>query len=121
LVIRHLPFVIRHSSFDHSPMLSTALVHEIDRLLREGGLSQRTIAARLGVSRGIVSAIANGRRGLYGKDSCDGTLRSLAPAAPPVRCPQCGYRVYPPCLVCEARDYQHNRNGAMKKELRNHP
>jgi len=84
-------------------MLPTALVHEIDRLLKQGELSHRKIAARLGVSRGVVSAIAKGRRGLYGKES-DDEPRSLTPTLPPARCPRCGYRIYPPCLVCCARD-----------------
>lgn len=35
-------------------MLSLSVVQEIDRLLQEGQLSQRKIAARLGVSRGTV-------------------------------------------------------------------
>jgi hypothetical protein len=92
-------------------MLPTALVHEIDRLLREGQLSHRKIAARLGVSRGTVSAIAGGRRGLYGKDPADKKHPSLAPASPPTRCPRCGYRVYLPCLICVARKHNCRRNG----------
>ena len=52
-------------------MLATATVREIDRLLKKGELSQRKIAAQLGVSRGIVGAIASGRRGLYGRNPSD--------------------------------------------------
>ena len=88
-------------------MLPTALIHEIDRLLKQGELSHRKIAARLGVSRGTVSAIAAGRRGLYGKDSPDENSRSLSSASPPTRCPRCGYRVFPPCLICEARQHKY--------------
>jgi hypothetical protein len=95
-------------------MLPTALVHEIDRLLKRGELSHRKIAARLGVSRGIVSAIANGRRGLYGKDPPDESRRSITPTSPAARCRRCGYRVYGPCLICEARKYAYNRNGKTK-------
>jgi hypothetical protein len=84
-------------------MLSTALVHEIDRLLKEGELSHRKIAARLGVSRGVIGAIANGRRGLYGKEPLNEDRHSLTPTAPATRCCRCGYRVYLPCLICEAR------------------
>ena len=43
-------------------MIATALVEEIRHMLREGRLSQREIAKRLGVSRGTVNAIASGRR-----------------------------------------------------------
>jgi hypothetical protein len=87
-------------------MLPTALIHDIDLLLKVGELSHRKIAIRLGVSRGTVSAIANGRRGLYGKEPDDGRS-SLAPASPPKRCNCCGYRVYLPCLICEARQHKY--------------
>jgi hypothetical protein len=83
-------------------MHSTAMVLEIDRLLRAGELSHRKIAARLGVSRGTVSAIASGRRGLYGKDSFERVAPTL-PSSPPARCKHCGYRVYQPCRICQAR------------------
>ena len=100
-------------------MLPTALVHEIDRLLKRGELSHRKIAARLGVSRGIVSAIANGRRGLYGKDPPDESRRSITPTSPAARCRRCGYRVYGPCLICEAREHQFNQIGKINDECSN--
>jgi hypothetical protein len=91
-------------------MLSLSMVEKIDRLLKDGRLSQRRIAARLGVSRGIVGAIASGRRGLHGKPEagCDsenfagGVERGLTGSVAQ-RCPQCGHRVYAPCLICRAR------------------
>jgi hypothetical protein len=86
-------------------MLSTALVHEIDRLLREGELSQRQIAARLRVSRGTVGAIASGERGLHGKERRK-TYTPLTPSSPPTRCPRCGYRVYVPCIICSVREHR---------------
>ena len=49
-------------------MLSLSLVEQIVDLLNEGELSQRRIAARVGVSRGTVASIASGRRGLFGRD-----------------------------------------------------
>jgi hypothetical protein len=84
-----------------------ATVIEIDRLLKEGELSQRKIAVRLGVSRGTVTAIASGRRGLHGQDSRheDESMRK----SPPERCPRCGYFVSLPCLVCRTRDYRDER------------
>jgi predicted XRE-type DNA-binding protein len=85
-------------------MLTTALVHEIDRLLREKQLSHRQIAARLAVSRGTISAIANGKRNLYGKDAPMHAARVTN--SPPTRCPKCGYRVYLPCLVCRIREHK---------------
>ena len=91
-------------------MLSLALVEEIDRLLQDGRLSQRKIAARLGVGRGTVSAIANGHRGLFGREP-QGTrhepsLRPSLHGEPSVRCPRCGFKVYLPCLVCRTREYR---------------
>jgi hypothetical protein len=85
-------------------MLTTAVVQEIDRLIREGELSQRQIAARLCVGRGTISAIASGRRGLYGKDPR--ALHLPVRTSRPIRCPQCGYRVYLPCLICRVREHQ---------------
>lgn len=89
-------------------MLPASLVHEIDRLLKGGQLSHRQIALRLGVSRGTISAIANGRRGLHGKEPNEKT-RTTCPTSPPTRCPGCGYRVYLPCLVCSARKMKQSR------------
>ncbi len=86
-------------------MLPIALVNEIDTLIHEGTLSHRKIAARLGVSRGVVNAIANGRRGLYGQDPF-AKYTPVAHTSPPTRCPTCGYRVYLPCLVCRTREHQ---------------
>jgi DNA-binding XRE family transcriptional regulator len=86
-------------------MHTTALVREIDRLLRAGELSQRQIAARLKVSRGTISAIASGRRGLYGKDPFQ-KYSPLVPSSPPTRCPHCGYRVYLPCIICRIRQHR---------------
>jgi hypothetical protein len=87
-------------------MLAKSLIDEIDRLLCEGRLSQRRIAARLRVSRGTVAAIASGRRGLYGREVGDGISSASTPHSPPERCPRCGYRVYMPCLVCCSREFQ---------------
>jgi len=82
-------------------MLSKAVILEIDRLLREGQLSHRKIAQQLGVSRGTISAIVRGRRGLHGKEPVDERRSAKA-----TRCPACGYRVYLPCLICSARKYR---------------
>jgi Winged helix-turn-helix DNA-binding len=87
-------------------MLAKLLIDEIHRLLREGRLSQRKIAARLHVSRGTVSAIASGRRGLFGREPDGDDATTFRPHSPPERCPRCGYRVYMPCLVCHSRDFQ---------------
>jgi hypothetical protein len=100
-------------------MHSTALIHEIDRLLKEGELSHRKIATRLGVSRGVVDGLANGRRGLYGKEPLADDRRSLAPTAPAERCSHCGYRVYLPCLICQAREHKYNSKDKTHAECAN--
>jgi Helix-turn-helix domain len=89
-------------------MLPLSVVEEIDRLLKEGELSQRRIAERLKVSRGTVSAIASGQRGLHGRTPADET-KGETPALPAERCPKCGFLVYKPCLVCRTRVYRQGR------------
>ena len=82
-------------------MLSDEIVEEIRRLLREGRLSWRAIGDRLGVSRGSVANVANGRRSSR-------TPRTLIDRhmKRPSRCPSCGGMVYKPCRLCRARTYQ---------------
>jgi hypothetical protein len=87
-------------------MLTLSVVEEIARLLGEGNLSQRKIAARLGISRGTVGAIASGRRGIYGKEPQADDPDPLVCASPPQRCHRCGYLVSMPCLICRARQYR---------------
>ena len=86
-------------------MLPTALAEEIDRLVRQGNLSQRSIAAQLHVSRGVVSAIARGDRKLFGRE-LPAEYSPLTPTSPPIRCPSCGYRVYLPCIICRTREHK---------------
>lgn len=85
-------------------MIAPSVVNEIKRLLAERTLSQRKIAARTGVSRGTVGAIARGNRPDYE------ALRNKAkeqepeePTGPPQRCPTCGGMVTMPCRVCRVR------------------
>ncbi len=89
-------------------MLSLSVVEEIARHLAAGELSQREIARQLGVGRATVSAIARGKRGLYGRSE---EPLPLEPELldPPERCPQCGYLVHLPCLVCRTREYHRGR------------
>jgi len=88
-------------------MLALPTVLEIDRLLREGTLSQRQIAEQLGVSRGSVAAIASGCRALFGRLPSRKSVSTMRRyRSLPERCPECGHRVYVPCLICLARSYQ---------------
>jgi len=95
-------------------MIATTLVDEIRRLLQEGQLSQRKIAARMGVSRGTVNAIAQGKRTdripRWQKDGGDFT----PPAGLYVRCPTCGGMVQMPCLLCYLRAKANQSTAASK-------
>ncbi len=97
-------------------MLSTGKVREVERLLSEGTLSQRKIALAVGVSRGVVSAIASGRRPDYAARQQD-REDSLQPQGPIERCPTCGGRVYMPCRLCHVRGLQ-AREQALLARLR---
>lgn len=83
-------------------MIANAVVAEVRHLLSQGDLSQRKIAQRLGVSRGTVNAIAQGRRPDY-----DRPHRLEDDFVPPAglfqRCPVCGAKVQMPCLACYVR------------------
>ncbi|MCA9229789.1 MAG: hypothetical protein KDA57_04000 [Planctomycetales bacterium] len=87
-------------------MLPLALVEEIRRLLDEGQLSHRKIAAKLNVSRGTVGAIASGRRGIYGREPDLSSNVLPCQDLTPERCSSCGAMVYKPCVLCNARAYQ---------------
>jgi len=84
-------------------MIAPAVVDEIRRLLGEGRLSQRKIAREVGVSRGTVHAIARGKR----PDRPARPLRRVGeviePTGPVRRCPECGAKVFTPCLACQVR------------------
>jgi len=87
-------------------MLPLALVEEIRRLLDEGQLSHRKIAAKLDVSRGTVGAIASGRRGIYGREPNSEDSSLACQDFAPERCRHCGAMVYKPCVLCNARAYR---------------
>lgn len=81
-------------------MLAEDTVAEVRQLLAAGVLSQRQIAARLGVSRGVVAQIAQGKRTARRAEE----LAVASPRGPLVRCPQCGGMVRQPCLACQIRE-----------------
>lgn len=89
-------------------MLTPSVVAEIQRLLHQGVLSQRAIARHLGVSRGTVHAIAQGKR----RDHPPGPDRSRRfPRTKGAwqRCPGCGGTVQMPCLLCQVRTMREHR------------
>lgn len=84
-------------------MLSVEVVEEIERLLAAGCLSQRGIARRIGVSRGSVNAIAQGKRPDHQARRLTERDSLVVPSGPPVRCATCGGLVQMPCLACRLR------------------
>lgn len=93
-------------------MLASAVIEEIHRMLREGRLSQRGIAQQIGVSRGTVNAIAQGKRrdGPRKHPACEKDF--MPPSGLPVRCPGCGAKVQMPCLLCYIRSQAKRRRPA---------
>jgi hypothetical protein len=83
-------------------MLAWSLVEEVRRLLAEGKWSQRKIAKQLGISRGTIGAIAQGKRAVGRPQPQEGDEEWHA-EGPPERCPCCGQLVYPPCRLCRIR------------------
>lgn len=86
-------------------MLPVATIAEVRRLLREGELSQRQIAAELKVSRGTVGAIARGTRQDRRPRSAVRVTDVFSPEEPPERCRGCGALVQMPCVLCRTRRY----------------
>jgi len=86
-------------------VLHIDVVRQIGRLLDEGQLSQRGIAAALGVSRGVVGQIAAGTRGLHGRGETVSLAKPATGEALAARCPGCGGKVYMPCRLCRTRAF----------------
>ena len=85
-------------------MIAVATVEQIQDMLRSGNLSQRKIAKCLGVSRGTVNAIAQGKRPDYrARTRRKRARRIIPPTGPFVRCTICGARAQMPCLACQIR------------------
>jgi len=83
-------------------MISPEIVQEIKRLLADGSYSGRQIARLVGVSRGTVAAIAQGKRPDYEALRAQREM-GQQPLGPLERCPGCGGMVYMPCRLCRVR------------------
>ena len=101
-------------------MIALGKVKEIERLLAQGGISQRKIALQVGVSRATVSAIVTGARPDY-----QARARAIAdeplPDGPLGHCPTCGATVYLPCRLCHVRRKMREEEellAARRRELR---
>ncbi len=85
-------------------MIAIAKYSEAHRLLAEGTLSRRKIAALVGISRSTVSAIASGSYAERIARKQAPIDRSIVPRGPLARCRQCGGMVYMPCWACHVRE-----------------
>lgn len=83
-------------------MIPASIVEEIKRLLAQGKWSSRKIARIMGVSRGSVAAIANGRRPDYEARRREREEES-EPLGPLGRCSECRAMVHLPCRLCAVR------------------
>jgi hypothetical protein len=97
-------------------MIASDIVEEIRQMLAEGGLSQRAIAGRMGVSRGTVCAIAQGKRRDQPSQLYQQDMHFNPPAGAAVRCSGCGGLVQMPCLACFIRQWRYRRNMALRME-----
>ena len=84
-------------------MMTGELIEIIRGLLARENSSQRAIARRLGVSRGVVQAVARGRPRLRAPRERVTGNGFRPPAGMFLRCPGCGGKVQMPCLACYLR------------------
>lgn len=83
-------------------MIPAEIVLEIQRLLADGQLTQGQIAQKLGVSRTFVNFVHRGRL----HTPFQTRIRDDREAEPlPRRCPECGAKVFMPCIACRTRAY----------------
>ena len=85
-------------------MLKPQIVLKILFLLKEKKYSQRKIAKILGVSRGTVNAIAQGKKKLRSCMTVQENSSFILPKGPPRRCLTCGAKTKMPCLACQLRE-----------------
>ena len=93
-------------------MISEQTVSTIRHLLKEGKLSRRKIALQLGISRSAIRHVEleSGREPSI--DNGDFKEKMFCfPKGPHRRCCHCGAFVQLPCLACQVRNWQKNRQG----------
>ena len=84
-------------------MINKTTISAIRHLLREGKLSQRKIALRLGVSRKTVHNVE--KESVHVEPKKEKEVFRY-PRGPHRRCCHCGAFVQLPCLACQLRDLQ---------------
>lgn len=82
-------------------MIANETINEVKRLLHDTALSNRKIAARMGVSRGFVDGVANGK--ITERKERKQEEDALEQTGPKQRCPTCGGMVFMPCRLCHVR------------------
>lgn len=83
-------------------MLLPEKVQKVQELLVLGGLSQRQIAKRTGISRATIGEIAKGRRLPIQRTPAHNVKPPLF-SGPTTRCKTCGAKVRMPCFTCGLR------------------
>ena len=99
-------------------MIGPTVIEEIQRLLAEGGLSQRKIAKVMMVSRGTVTAVASGKRRPYYPRPEDSDEQFMGPVR---RCPGCGGMATMPCRACRIRELKAQSSKRDQSDTRNEP
>lgn len=99
-------------------MIESLKILQAERLLADGKLSQRKIAAIVGIGRATVSAIVAGKRSSATNDERGGTLDN-GPPGPVERCRGCGGMVYTPCRLCRVRKVKAHEE-ALARAFRRH-
>lgn len=86
-------------------MIPDFVIEEAQKLLEQGGMSYRKIAAQVGVSRGVVSEVAQGNRRPCGVD--ENGVNGDSVIVSPIKCVGCGRLIIIiPCVACRAREYR---------------
>ena len=98
-------------------MIALDKLHEAQRLLALGTLSQRKVSAIVGISRATVSSIAKGtyrpRQTQRREDD-----EPYPPVGPVSRCPSCGRLVQIPCLACRVERIQDQERRMLQEARR---
>lgn len=89
-------------------MIALSVAERVAELLANG-LTQRRIAATVGVSRGTIVRISRGYRPQRHERHVEPDSFNTGPVE---RCPQCGDLVHVPCVKCRALAYLAAKGGA---------
>jgi len=100
-------------------MIKNDIIRKILHLVKQGKMSQRQIAKRLGVSRGTVQAVAHGKRLEHIPVAMNAAATWVVPSGKPKRCPDCGSWVKMPCLACQLLTTQQTSCTKLQVSYRN--